>query len=61
MGLEFLHMKNVIHMDLKPANILICKNGRIKIGDFGVSKIANGYDFFSNAKKWLHLTKIVRI
>lgn len=41
MGVEYLHMKNVIHKDLKPCNILICDNERLKIADFGVSKITN--------------------
>lgn len=39
LGIEYLHMKNVIHKDLKPCNILICQNERLKIADFGVSKI----------------------
>lgn len=40
MGVEFLHMKGVIHKDLKTENILICENNRLKIADFGVSTIA---------------------
>lgn len=42
-GIEFLHIKNVIHKDIKPDNILICDNGHLKIADFGVSKITNMY------------------
>ncbi|XP_055324406.1 uncharacterized protein LOC129578992 [Sitodiplosis mosellana] len=41
LGVEYLHMKNVVHKDLKPCNILLCNNGRLKIADFGVSKIKN--------------------
>lgn len=41
MGIEFLHMKNVVHKDIKPDNILIGENGRLKIADFGVSHITN--------------------
>lgn len=43
LGIEYLHMKNVVHKDIKPANILICHNERLKIADFGVSKITNMY------------------
>ncbi|KAM0752791.1 kinase-like protein, partial [Meredithblackwellia eburnea MCA 4105] len=36
-GLEYLHSRQVVHCDLKAANILSTKTGNIKIGDFGVS------------------------
>merc|ERR1719461_869195 len=36
-GLQFVHSKNVIHMDLKPQNIMISSEFVFKIGDFGVS------------------------
>jgi serine/threonine protein kinase len=37
-GLNYLHNRNVIHCDLKAANILSTKQGTIKLSDFGVSK-----------------------
>ena len=37
-GIYYLHSSNCIHRDLKSANIFLKKNGRIKIGDLGVSK-----------------------
>ncbi|KAJ9082101.1 Protein kinase of the Mitotic Exit Network, variant 2 [Entomophthora muscae] len=36
-GLMYLHDKQVVHCDLKAANILSNKNGKIKLTDFGVS------------------------
>jgi NIMA (never in mitosis gene a)-related kinase len=41
-GLKFLHDNNIIHRDLKSANIFLMKNGLIKIGDLNVSKLSNG-------------------
>lgn len=37
-GLEYLHKMNFIHFDLKPENVLISKDERVKIADFGYSR-----------------------
>ena len=37
-GLKVIHNKNIIHRDLRPKNIFMNKNNKIKIGDFGISK-----------------------
>ena len=41
-GVEFLHSHRIIHRDLKPQNLLVSREGRIKIADFGLAKT---YDF----------------
>ena len=42
-GIKVIHEAKIIHRDLKPENIFIDKNHKIKIGDFGVSKILDSY------------------
>ena len=39
-GLKYLHKNNIIHRDLKSANLFLTKKGFIKIGDLNVSTIA---------------------
>ena len=39
LGLKEIHKNKLIHRDLTPDNIFINKNKKIKIGDFGVSKV----------------------
>lgn len=37
-ALEFVHRKNILHLDIKPSNILIDKDDNARLIDFGVSK-----------------------
>ncbi|TAQ84001.1 hypothetical protein B7494_g7682 [Chlorociboria aeruginascens] len=36
-GLEYIHKRQILHLDLRPQNILLGENGRAKICDFGLS------------------------
>ena len=44
-GVEYLHNNNIIHRDLKSANIFLDENDKIVIGDFGISKVLYENDF----------------
>ncbi|MDP2658039.1 MAG: serine/threonine-protein kinase [Candidatus Deferrimicrobium sp.] len=39
-GLGYLHEKGVVHRDVSPGNVLVARNGAVKITDFGISRAA---------------------
>lgn len=59
-GLKALHDKKVLHRDLKSANIFLCKNGSVKVGDMNVSKVAKkgllytqtGTPYYASPEVW---------
>ena len=38
LAVETVHSLNYIHRDLKPDNLLLCKDGHVKLSDFGLCK-----------------------
>jgi len=50
-GLQTMHYKNVLHRDIKSENILIRKNGDIKIADLGLSVFLHEQQMFRNSLK----------
>jgi len=40
-GIAYVHERQVLHLDLKPANILVTKEAVIKVADFGLARLAS--------------------
>ena len=56
MGLEVAHNNEIIHRDIKPQNIMISKDGKVKVMDFGIAKAASSETIASNAMGSVHYT-----
>lgn len=44
-AVEYAHENQVLHLDIKPTNVLIDQSGRIKVSDFGMAELAGSHGF----------------
>ena len=55
-GIEAAHNNHIIHRDIKPQNIIISKEGKVKVTDFGIAKAATNNTVSSNVMGSVHYT-----
>ncbi len=53
-GMEAAHQHKIIHRDIKPQNVIISKEGKVKVTDFGIAKAASSNTITSNAMGSVH-------
>lgn len=53
-GIEVAHEHHTIHRDIKPQNIIVSKNGTLKVTDFGIAKAATSNTIASTAMGSVH-------
>ena len=56
MGIEAAHNNGIIHRDIKPQNIIISKEGKVKVADFGIAKAVSSNTITSHAMGSVHYT-----
>ena len=55
-GLAAAHRNHIIHRDIKPQNIIISKEGKVKVTDFGIAKASTSNTITSNVMGSVHYT-----
>ncbi|MDD6202765.1 MAG: Stk1 family PASTA domain-containing Ser/Thr kinase [Lachnospiraceae bacterium] len=56
MGIEAAHNNHIIHRDIKPQNIMISRDGKVKVTDFGIAKAVTSNTITSNVMGSVHYT-----
>ena len=55
-GIGAAHATGIIHRDIKPQNIIISKDGKVKVTDFGIAKAVTSNTISTNAMGSVHYT-----
>lgn len=53
-GIEAAHNNHIIHRDIKPQNIMISREGKVKVTDFGIARAASTHTINGNAMGSVH-------
>ena len=53
-GIQAAHAKNIIHRDIKPQNIIISTDGKVKVTDFGIARAVSEHTIHSDVMGSVH-------
>ena len=53
-GIEAAHQLGIVHRDIKPQNIILSSDGKVKVADFGIAKAASQQTLMSEAMGSVH-------